>query len=332
MKTIQLLSLLIISALVFPACDDEIDLTADWEDIPVVYGILNKDDDNHYIRIEKVFADPNADASEIALIPDSIYYDNLTVTLTKLSTGQKINLVRVNGDDVGIPRDEGDFANMPNYLYTFEDDDFPLDGGEELRLSIDRGENEPPIEAEAAILEEITPQGIVGTLDFKYNRDRNFRWTSGEYAEVFDAKLIIRFLENDLADSEPAVERELEWVMVRSLPRSSATSDVTSFDQVGSEFYTFLQSSLEAKSSINRTWIGMDLVIVGGGEALGQYISIAEANTGITSAQELPTYTNIPDGLGIFSSISIGVKTDLTLSSSSLDSLKNGIYTQDLNF
>ncbi|MCB0707096.1 MAG: hypothetical protein KDC34_17390 [Saprospiraceae bacterium] len=334
MKTIRLLSILFVAALILPSCNDEIKLTADWKDIPVVYGLLDKDDQTHYIRIEKVFVDPDKNAEDLALIPDSIYYENLTVEIQKLSTGERVTLNRVNGDDIGIPRDSGAFVSSPNYLYTFDAADMPFSGGEDIRLLLNRGDDQPLITADASIVGAIVPTGIgAGTIDFKYERDRDFRWQSGDEARVFDLKLVIHFLENDLEDPDPAVERELVWQFANAVPRNdNGSSGITTYSQSGTDFFTFLQSQLVAKPSINRTWIGMDFVIIGGGEALGQYIAITEANTGITSAQELPTYSNVIDGLGIFSSISTGIAPNLTLSGSALDSLQNGIYTKDLNF
>jgi hypothetical protein len=335
MKMIRLFFLPLFAMVVLlGACNDEIDLTADWKDIPVVYGLIDKSDDTHYIRIEKVFVDPDRNALEVAEIPDSIYYASLTVELEKLSTGQRVNLVRVDGNDIGIPRDTGVFANSPNYLYTFDADDLLLEGQDEVRLHINRGDEFPPITADAVILGDIEPSGIgAGTINFKYGTDRDFRWKTTEEARVFDLKLVIRFLENDLEDPDPAEERALEWVFAKGVPRDdNGSSGITEFSQNGTDFYTFLQSQLEAKSSINRTFLSMDLIITGAGDALGRYIAISDANTGITSAQELPTFSNIDGGLGIFSSISTGQALELTLSATALDSLQNGIYTRDLNF
>ena len=76
----------------------------------------------------------------------------------------------------------------------------------------------------------------------------------------------------------------------------------------------------------------MDLVITGGGEAVEQYISIALANTGITSSQEIPIYSNISEGRGIFTSIVRTTVPDLQLSAESDNYLKTSTVTADLNF
>jgi hypothetical protein len=63
-----------------------------------------------------------------------------------------------------------------------------------------------------------------------------------------------------------------------------------------------------------------------------KYISIYSANLGITGSQEIPLYSNINGGVGIFSAkktIGIG---DLLMVQSSQDSLISGIYTNKLNF
>src|SRR5688572_25735004 len=103
--------------IVFASCDNELIVTDEWKDIPVVWGLLNESDTAHYIRVEKAFLDPTTSALDIARIPDSLYYDNALVSLRRISTGQIFPLERVNGDLEGYPREGGVFAETPNYLY-----------------------------------------------------------------------------------------------------------------------------------------------------------------------------------------------------------------------
>ena len=70
----------------------------------------------------------------------------------------------------------------------------------------------------------------------------------------------------------------------------------------------------------------------GAGDALYQFVRVSRANTGITSAQSIPTYSNVDGGLGIVTSRYTTVRQGIVLADEALDSLRTGIYTRNLNF
>lgn len=316
----------------FTSCDQDIDLTADWQNIPIVYGLLNEADSAHYIRVEKAFQDQNGNAFLAALEPDSLYYQDATVRLLNLTTGKQATLVKVDGAAEGYPRDPGDFAQLPNYLYKVHSNNFPLEGGDEIRFRLERGDNLPEVTADCVVLSEIQPQGLFAgsNLDFSEDDDITFRWRAGDEARIFDLTLVIHYDEK-LAGNPDVQSYSLEWPMVKNVKRSGSSATIIA-KIFGLEFYKFLEASIEARPDATRILTGMDLVITGGGEAVEQYISIALANTGITSSQEIPIYSNISEGRGIFTSIVRTTVPDLQLSAESDNSLKTSTVTADLNF
>lgn len=323
----------ILSALSFASCDQDIDLTADWKDIPIVYGLLNAADTAHYIRVEKAFQDQNGSAFLAALEPDSLYYANATVRLLNLTTGKEAVLQKVDGAAEGYPREGGDFAQAPNYLYKVRHSDFPIAGGNEIRFILERGDEFDAVTADCFVLTDIVPQGGLMTgakLDFPSNRDVTFRWRAGEEARIFDVTLIIHYDEK-LSNEPDVTSHELVWRIAKNIKKTE-DNPLVSTKVFGLDFYTFLADHIEAKPNVTRLLTDMDLIIKGGGEAVEQYISIALANTGITSAQEIPVYTNLSEGLGIFTSVVETRITGLTLSPDSDNYLQTSEITQELNF
>lgn len=315
------------------SCDQEIDLTADWENIPIVYGLINQGDTAHYIRVEKAFQDQDGNAFLAALEPDSIYYSEATVRLLNLTKGNEATLVKVDGTTEGYPRDSGDFAQFPNFLYKVRNSDFSMEGGDEIRFLLERGENLPEVSAECVILDEIIPQGGLtpgSKIDFPEDRDVTFRWRAGDEARIFDLCLVIHYDEKLAGDPE-VKSYQLEFPMAKRVKRQDASPTILA-KVYGLEFYKFLAENIGVRPDATRLLTGMDLVITGGGEAVEQYISIALANTGITSAQDIPTYSNLSEGRGIFSSIVRTTVPDLQLSDASDNYLLNSELTQDLNF
>ncbi len=65
---------LIAACVILVSCETEIDISAPWENIPVVYSILDPNDTIHYVRVNRVFLG-NESAYEMATNPDSLIYD-----------------------------------------------------------------------------------------------------------------------------------------------------------------------------------------------------------------------------------------------------------------
>lgn len=335
MKKLALFFALLLAAL-FTACDNDLQLAADWKDIPIVYGFMNRADTAHYIRVEKAFLDPDGNAFQTAQIVDSLYYpvEQITVQLENLQTGKLVTLQRVDGAAEGYPRDPGVFANMPNYLYKVKATDFPLEGEQEVRFILNRGGNLNPVTAEAVVLAEIEPLSSItpgSKIDFPTDREATFRFRGGEEARIFDLKLLLHYFEREIANPSNVTEYTLEWPFATGVKASTETTTTTA-RVFGLNFYEFIGDNLEVKSGIERGLQSMTLVITGAGEAIDEYVSISLANTGITSSQEVPVYTNLSEGRGIFSSISESITPDLLLTDDSRDSLFFGQFTADLNF
>ena len=98
------------------------------------------------------------------------------------------------------------------------------------------------------------------------------------------------------------------------------------------DLFQYLSNRLENNPTIARKFLSFDVLVTGGGEALNDYISIGNANTGITSTQVIPTYTNLSEGYGIFSSKNSQFQEGYFLNSSTIDSLQTNPLTQSLNF
>lgn len=323
------LGLLVIS------CSTDFELEAAWKDIPVAYGFLSKQDTAHYIRVEKAFLQAGGDAEKIAQIADSLYYDDkVQVQLQRVSNGQTFTLQRIDGAADGYPRKEGTFATVPNILYKIRASEIQLKAGETIRLIINRGENTVPVTAETTILSEIEPResNPFSPVNFGYDRNVSFAWDTDVSAQIFELRLILYYLESAPGNPNNLMPKNLTWTVNDEILREDNGSNRISYTIKGEELYKFLQSSLEPVSDRIRIFDSFDIQITGAGEELVELLQVSRANSGITSSQSIPIYTNLSEGRGIFSSRAYVARTGLTLNSSSQDSLRNGVYTRNLNF
>lgn len=320
---------------VLGACSTNFELEADWRDIPVVYGFLSIQDTAHYIRVEKAFLEPGGDATKIAKIADSLYYDAyVQVQLQRVNTGQTFDMQRVNGTLEGYPREDGTFASEPNILYKIRSSEIKLKAGETIRLVINRGEDKEPVTAETVVLSEIVPResNPFSPVNFGYDRNVSFAWDTDQSAQLFDLRLVLHYFESMPGNPNNLIRKQLNWPLNPEIIRENTGSSRVDYTIKGEELYKFLQASLEPVNDRIRRFDSFEVQITGVGEELVELLRITRSNSGITGSQAVPVYTNISEGRGIFSSRSMVVRSGLTLNSASLDSLKNGIYTRGLNF
>ncbi len=328
-----LIPVAVLTMLISYSCSNDFDLIEDWKDIPVVYGLLSRADTAHYIRVEKAFVDPSTSALELAQIPDSLYYESIGVSIEHINSGTTYQLERVDGASEGYPREAGIFANAPNYLYKFKiQEPDELQPGESYQLKLTRGDNLSEVTAETIIVSDMNVAAPITTIKFEANKSTNFRWSSGSDAIFFDLTLRLNYLENSVDNPNTFEDQAIFWPLAKNIEKDDL-QDIGEYKlEDGDDFFKYIAFALRDAGNLTRDFKNIDIIVTGGDQNLFDYINIGQANTGITSAQEIPSYTNLSEGLGIFGSKNTSIKEGITLTTETEDSLRFGIYTKDLNF
>lgn len=316
----------------FVACDNELNVIEPKQDIPVVYGFLNLADSAQYIRVERAFVDESTSALDLAQDPEALYYDNVIVELVN-GDGERYELERVDANLEGFQREDGAFAQAPNYVYKIRTEDIELKGGDEISLVITRGDSLPVIEATTQILgpteiKSPASQNAV-ILDFDYVDRNRFIWQAAEGASIHDLFFNFKYRERSPETGGSFEPRSVTW---RALTNFRETDERVDVELDGLSFYTFLRGAIEIDPAAERRFDELEMVVVSGGIEIDNFVSVGSANLGITSTQDVPVFTNIPGGRGIFSSINRTRLEQINLSSGTIDSLREGIYTRELNF
>ncbi len=318
---------LVFAGFLFTACDNDLVVIDDWKDIPIVWGFVNKSDTAHYIRVEKAFLDPNTSAFVIAQIADSLYYDDATVTLKRIASGQTYLLNRVDGNLEGYQRKSGVFVNAPNYLYKIKANEIDLVAGEKYAFSMVRNGIEAPVTAETIILPSpvLRNPSLGSLLLFKPNVNFTFSWNPIPDAGLYDIHMRFNYREKSPETGNLFKPFSIEWTVVQGLIEPT-------FKMNGVDFYNSINANIDHNTQATRQILSVDIIVWCGGEELLQYINVALANTGITSTQDFPEYTNLSEGKGIFTSRNYSDNMDYGLNGQTLDSLRDGSITGHLNF
>ncbi len=321
--------------LFFSACDNELNQLADAKDIPVVYGVINRNDTAHYVRVEKVFVDPVIAPADLAKDPSFLYYDNIEVQLKVANTDQIYNLERVDGNNEGFPRKEGPFATSPNYLYKLKlPSGEKFGNGQNVELLITRGDELELVSSTTKIVSDIQVQspkiGLSNTIDLVATSRVTCTFEETD-AFIFDIYLVLRYRERNVVEGGEWVNKTLDWNVGRDLTPESGKSNVT-VNIPADGFLSYLASEIEVLPNVFRAFDGVDVKIDAGGSALEGSVNLSKVNGGLTSSQVTPVFNNIRNGTGLFSSKNQVISEGFILDADTRDSLRKSSITAPLQF
>ncbi|MDA8692475.1 hypothetical protein N9L92_00320 [Saprospiraceae bacterium] len=308
----------------FFSCDNTLDILEEPKDIPIVYGILSATDTAHYIRVERAFVAENVSAFELAQDPTQLYYENAEVTL--INGTDRFSLEMIDATNDGFPRQEGVFAQTPNTVFKIRNSDINLVEGDEYTLEINRNiENLPLVTATTNIVGASEIRQPLSILNFDNNVFTTFSWREGEFSVIYDLFLDFRYRERAIGSGDIFEAKVSRW-------RIASDISTTSIDIQGVQFYSFLSGAIPVDDTVERVIESVDLILNSGSTEIDEFIRISDANLGITSSQDIPTFSNLSEGRGIFGSLYQEVRENVQLTNRTLDSIRMGSITGDLNF
>lgn len=318
--------LLIILILILYSCETELDSIAEWKNIPVVYGLLDPGKDVQYIRINKAFLG-KADARVMADEADSLQYDHLEVSLENINKPDEIIYLK----DTLIFKDSGFFSRNKNYIFYSRE---KIQSEAEYKLKIFIPEYNKTITANTNVFGKISFTNIFTStqrkLSLSTNRTETLEWNSIAHAKAYD--ITIRFHYLEVSTPGDTTHLFADW------KQSSKTADeVTggkkmSLSFKGDDFYKFVVKKIKPNNNVIRLARKncLDFLFSIGGIELFTYIQANKPASGIVQIK--PQYSNISEGLGVFSCRFDTGLYNKEISLRSIDSLAFGQYTYNLGF
>ncbi len=319
------------------SCDNEVDLTADYKDIPVVYGLLDATQDTQWIRINKAFLG-DGNALLFAQSPDSIYYPNLQVALLRLnSDGDPIDSIALERTENAILKDDGTFAPNPNVLFRYTS---AINQNSDYRLHIFNPDNQRHIVVETPIARAPVfdyPNSTNVKLNWEFNATLNpnpvidFVWLKSNNVTAYQFEFSFEYDEFPQSNTSNRTRKRFvnTYGMFNPFIDQPALNQIR-FGISKEDFYTSIVNNIAVDPNLGREFIAIHLRVYGASEELYRYIDINKPSTSIV--QKASDYTNIPEGKGIFASRTQVSLNGLRLADNTLDSLRSGRFTNELNF
>tara|TARA_B100000902_G_scaffold72396_1_gene77697 strand:- start:5527 stop:6570 length:1044 start_codon:yes stop_codon:yes gene_type:complete len=317
MKNLITLSLLFCTF--FFSCETDFEVNSNWKEVTVVYGLLDQSQEHQYIKINKAFIGDNENnAEEIAFATaDSVNYspENLEVKLYKLIDGNFGNFEIIDSiifNDTILDKEEGLFSTENNIIYTIPTAAFLLginDDDKYYRLSILNTKTSKLVSSETKLISTLKittsdnkPLGFyspIPTPPFSAPLEKSrtsVKWTPSENGVVYE--IIARIHYTDFFQDD-TVANYIDWIQPQILYNGEEEM-VYTFE--GDLFVNALASKIDNNNSslIARRLSNAELFFTVGSQDLYTYISVNEPFEGIV--QERPVFSNIENGIGLFSS------------------------------
>ncbi len=283
------------------SCETDFDVNANWKDVTIVYGLIDPNNEDQLIKINKAYLG-QGDAIQMASISDSTNYDpsNLIVKIHRVRE-QVFNtydtLSTVVLADTVLDKDDGLFSTDDNIIYTFKKPSSFYNTNSIYVLEILNLSSGQKVTSETEIINSFSFESLNPSFEWGlYNgeladslrfRTKNIEWQNSNNGVIYQLDILINYLESGIVNS-------LSW----SQPIVEYSSGNMSLKIKGDQFFQFLENNLD--NNTTKQFLNLDLVMTIGAQDLKTYIDVNQPFSGIV--QERPVFSNIDNGVGLFSS------------------------------
>ena len=299
-----------LTAVILYACKTDFKLTSTWKESMVVYGLLNQSDSVQYIRINRAFLG-EGNAYQMAAVHDSSNYNYLlNVRLEKWQNGALVGTLTVD-TTTGIAQDGGTFASSPNQIiyriHTPKSNPLKDDG--EYHLTIVNPKTGYTASAKTNLVLGVNStsgagmtisapiSGFTSYNFFNLSTPLKLEWYSGQNGRLYEAILRFHYTEKALSGvTEQYVDKDFGQYTTGGISGGEKMNASMSW----TDFVSFIGASVPDKPGIiSRQFGKCELIIYAAHDEFNTYMEVNKPVSSITG--DKPTYTNITNGVGIFS-------------------------------
>lgn len=303
--------LALVSMLFFNACETDFDVTAEWKDITVVYGLISQNDSVHYVKINKAFLGEGNALTYAQEADSASYLNNLEVRIIEKTGSTETRSFSLDTTTV-YNKEEGVFYAPEQVVYkaAFK---VPADyAGKDYTylLEIRNKITGKVVTAQTPLVHDfniIRPQQGQRVINFTAESNQKVEWLSAKNGRRYDIKIRFWFDEVVLPGRD-TINRSIDWSF-NSAKSNSVESGGEHMELLYSptSFFSICKSLIPYKSGdeisendvVSRLVNRVEFLFAVSGDELNTYMEVNEPSSGIV--QEKPDYTNVENGIGLFS-------------------------------
>ncbi len=344
MKVFSRLFIAFLTLGIIGGCSTDVELNADWRNITVVYGLLDKNDTYHYVKINKAYLG-DGNALTYAAIRDSSEYapGQMTAYIDEKINGNVVRTFPLRDTVLNNKSANGIFYSPTHTVYYFVANDLDEAATYELKIQVNGAEDlitaETPLVQDFVISRpfanipgapaqtQITFANANSSSSGQYPSEA-VKWGEAPNGTRYEVKLVFNYIERTTTGS---TNRALEWNIATVQDGAALEKSID-----GEQFYTWVRDKIASEPALNpsdlvsRKIQGLDFSVTVAGEDLDTYIDVNQPVTGVV--QERPEFTNVTNGIGLFSTRSSEVVTNKWLNKGSIEELCKGQYTYSMEF
>ncbi len=299
--------LLISSLFLLNRCSTDFDMYAEYKDITIVYGLIDISDDTTWVKITKAYTGPG-NALLMAQNPDSSNYSyKLEVSLTGVKNGtvlEPIVLDTLTIHNKAITEifinEDGD-TTILNPFYSPDQLVYyaigSLDADAEYTLDVNKKDGQ--ISAKTYMVDDFHITKPINRIVFSQTYDGSIEWLSAKNGKRNEVTLIFNYFEL-LPGETDTVQKSIYWYLGVTNSKTTDGNEELDKGYSGKMFFSLLESELEPIPNVERWVDDVDMIIACGSQVLSTYIDIN--SSGGSLLEEVPIYSNIAGGSGIFAS------------------------------
>ena len=299
------ISILILTSFL-QSCNEDVDLIGDFEETAVIYGLLDKSDSIHFIKINRAFIGPG-NALEISQIQDSNEFQQVEATVVEYLNGNVARQWTLMDTTIENKDPNGVFYapyETEYYFKTTASAPLNADGIYKLHISINGGDI--IVDGETEIVSNISSSADGQTFRYDFVEDpgvysqKGIAVTTGN-SFILNTTLEVNF--NEYTSPTTGTMKSFKW----NLGESEVTpNESKSFTTNGKTFFDLVLANVTNNPAIiQRKMYSIKVIVTGGAEDLYNYMTVNVPSSSL--AQSKPTFTNLTVNanhrvIGIFSS------------------------------
>ncbi|TSA38642.1 MAG: hypothetical protein D4R64_02360 [Porphyromonadaceae bacterium] len=319
MKKVLILGIILLNCF---SCSNEIEIHADLGYLPVVYCLLDLNSDEQYVRISRTYLSD----SENSGLPPSV--DSLVIQVPCEVYIEKW----IDNDPVEtylfsktiLPKDSGYFPAKGQELYAASFKAEPL-----VRYvlyvyfpDIDKVVSGETITTDFPVPEDPQPE-LPRSITITRERGYTARWFSVKHGGVYQGIFTLTYLETI---DESSAFHQIEWPLPNEIldrPDELITQTLNP-----NRFFDLLIHNIPVNPDAQRELVGMKFTLIAGGEELGVSLRTSDIKDWAFNSD----YTNIDNGIGLFSSVARTYVQNLVFSDLTFDAICTDPELKLLNF
>jgi len=227
-------------------------------------------------------------------------------------------------------KDSGTFYYPDQPLYV---NDSVLNSEYTYKLFINNPETGKEVTSETSLVHDfyVDKPNSFQTIRYDPGKTSKCEWTTAEGGKLY--QVIVRFFYSEKSISDPSynVLKYVDWKIitgVKSTDDEGGDDMVVSYANDG--FYNALHANIPVDPDKQRSSNILQYHFIVAGDDLNSYIEVSQPSNSII--QEKPTYTNIVNGIGLFSARYTQVIDSIRLSEITKEEIRENDLTKDLGF